>query len=99
MTFEECMAVALRSAGVQVSNSIHTESRRTRLSGSFCNSGDLAMIQASKPSILLWHVDLLLGNDRETNSYNGFANKRVCMATIRKQQQRNDVFYAVRAEM
>jgi hypothetical protein len=34
------------------------------------------------------HVDQLLGNDRETN-----------YATARKLQQRNGVFYAVRAEM
>jgi hypothetical protein len=38
---------------------------------------------------ILWHVDQLLGNDRETNYY----------TTACKQQQRNGVFCAIRDEM
>jgi hypothetical protein len=42
----------------------------------------------TQPTIL-WNVDPLLGNDRKTN------NK----AKVRKQQQRNGVFFAARAEI
>jgi hypothetical protein len=39
---------------------------------------------------MLWHVDLLLGNDHEISCYT---------MAITMQQQRNSVFCVVRAEM
>jgi hypothetical protein len=48
-------------------------------------------------------VDPLLGNDREMSKYvqpllsKGFSDNHVHMETI-EQEQKNDVFYAVRAE-
>jgi hypothetical protein len=47
-------------------------------------------------SYVLWHVDTVLGNDRERSSYttaNDFAK------SIFAQQQRSGVFCAIRAEM
>jgi hypothetical protein len=54
---------------------------------------------------LLWHVDPLLGNDRERNSYTTvvtelWLRKQACLHSNNwKQQQRNDIFCAVLAEM
>jgi hypothetical protein len=52
---------------------------------------------------ILWHVDLLLDNGRETNNShllgNGSANKHVSMAVREHNNYRRDVFYAVHADM
>jgi hypothetical protein len=46
--------------------------------------------------LILWHADPLLDSDRKIR--NGSTNKHVSMATTAL-QQRNGVFYAVRADM
>jgi hypothetical protein len=68
----------------------------------------MSQAQPSDPNSLkegaMWHVDPLLDNDREVSKIqqallsNGFANKHLCMATVRN-QQRNGVFCVVDAEM
>jgi hypothetical protein len=53
--------------------------------------------------VILWHVDQLLGNDRETSNYTTAAPPTDTNATIPRQQEDvimgSSVFYAVRAEM
>jgi hypothetical protein len=46
------------------------------------------MIDSESKKLILWRVDLLLGNDREVSNY-----------TEAKQEPRNSVFYSVRTEM
>jgi hypothetical protein len=60
------------------------------------------LIHTSK--IILWHVDLLLGSDREISYYttaiasNSSTNKHVSMATIALQET-SGISYAVHSEM
>jgi hypothetical protein len=55
--------------------------------------------------IILWHIDPLLGNDRERSRYIIAVTeqrfwKQACLhGTNSKQKQRNGVFCVVRAEM
>jgi hypothetical protein len=54
---------------------------------------------------ILWYVDPLLGNDRETSNYttpllsNGSAYKHVSAATREHSNNGRDIFYVDHAEM
>jgi hypothetical protein len=54
--------------------------------------------------IILWHVDLLLANDRETSNYaTTITKQRLCKQTFPRQRENSnnvrDISYVIRAEM